>query len=63
MPNGHEWTNAKRTSVHIAATAMKHQAVIPYLLAAHALLGCDSVAYMNGIGKSYCSQSSAQWMS
>ena len=54
-----EGTNAKRTSVHIAATAMKHQAVIPHLLAAHALSGCDSVAYMYGIGKCYYSQSSA----
>ena len=30
---------------------MKHQEVVPYHLAAHALSGCDSVAYMYGIGK------------
>ena len=46
-----EGTSATRTSVHIAATAMKHQAVMTYILAAHALSGCDSVAYMYGIGK------------
>ena len=40
-----------RTSVDIAATAMKHLEVIPYLLAAHAVSGCDSVSYMYGIGK------------
>ena len=28
-----------------------HQEVLPYLLAVHDLPGCDSVAYMYGIGK------------
>ena len=51
MPIVHGRDNATCTSVDIAATAMKHQEVIPYLLAAHGLSGCDSVAYMYGIGK------------
>ena len=46
-----EETNAMRTSVDIPITAMKHLELIPYLLASHALSGCDDVAYMDGIGK------------
>jgi hypothetical protein len=40
-----------RTSVDIKATAEKHGQMIPHLLAAHVILGCDTVAYMWGIGK------------
>ena len=43
-------TNPSRTLVDIAATDAKHQEIIPYLLAAHALSGCDTVAHMWGIG-------------
>ena len=43
-------TNPSRTVVDIAATVAKHQEIIPYLLAAHALSGCDTVAHMWGIG-------------
>ena len=40
-----------RTSDDIKATTEKHSDIIPYLLAAHVLSGCDTVAYLWGIGK------------
>ncbi|KAK3106543.1 hypothetical protein FSP39_022295 [Pinctada imbricata] len=46
-----EGTTAERTIIDIAATAKTHSAIIPQLLAAHALSGCDTVARYNGIGK------------
>lgn len=37
--------------IDIGATAEKHIDIVPQLLAAHALLGCDTVGYMWGVGK------------
>ena len=37
--------------IDIAASVVKHKAIIPNLLAAHALTGCDTVAATFGIGK------------
>ena len=37
--------------VDIAATSKKHGPVISQLLAAHAILGCDTVGQLYGIGK------------
>ena len=39
-----EGANADHTVVDITATTMKHQAIIPRMLATHALSGCDIVA-------------------
>ena len=44
-------TSQGRTSVDIKATADKYKHIIPDLLAAHVLSGCDTVAYLWGIGK------------
>ena len=46
-----EGTTSQRTTTDIAATVKKHANIVPQLLAAHALSGCDTVAYMYGIGK------------
>lgn len=46
-----EGTTSQRTSVDIAAIAKKHASIVPQLLAAHVLSGCDTVAYMYSIGK------------
>jgi len=46
-----ESTSAYRTIVDIGATTQKNKAIIPSLLAAHALSGCDTVARLTGIGK------------
>ena len=46
-----EGTSAHRTVIDIAATVKKHVAIVPNLLAAHALSGCDTVACLHGIGK------------
>ena len=47
-----EGTSAvERTVIDIAATMKKHAAIIPQLLAAHALSGCDTVARLSGLGK------------
>ena len=40
-----------RAVIDIAATVEKHKGIIPNLLAAHALTGCDTVASTFGIGK------------
>ena len=37
--------------IDINATVDLHRAIIPYLLAAHGLTGCDTVATYFGIGK------------
>ena len=42
---------AERTVIDRAATMKKHAAIIPQLLAAHALSGCDTVARLSGLGK------------
>ena len=41
----------ERTIVDIQATVKKHQNIIPAILPAHALTGCDTVAACFGIGK------------
>ena len=46
-----EGATSQRTIIDIAATARKHAKIVPQLLAAHALSGCDTAAYMYGIGK------------
>lgn len=43
---------AGRTVIDIKNTAQKHQNLVKYLPAAHALTGCDTVSYMYGVGKS-----------
>ena len=44
-------TSYGRTSLNIKATAQKHSDTMPYLLVAHVLSSCDTVAYLWGIGK------------
>ena len=39
------------TVIDIGATSKKHSNMVPEILAAHALSGCDAVAYLFGIGK------------
>ena len=46
-----EGTSEERTIVDIGATVKKHQTIVPYLLAAHAISGCDTVPYCYSIGK------------
>ncbi len=41
----------ERTVIDIRATVEKHRAIIPALLAGHAISGCDTVAACFGIGK------------
>ena len=40
-----------RCCIDIKATYMKHSAIVPDLLAIHAISGCDSVAATYGIAK------------
>ena len=44
-------TSQGRSSVNISSAVAKHQTIAPYLLSAHALSGCDTVASDCGIGK------------
>ena len=46
-----EPTSPERTSVNIGDTVKKHQAIVPHLLAAHALTRCDTVGCYFGVGK------------
>ena len=46
-----EGTNSQQTVINISHTAKKHQTIVPHLLAAHAISGCDTTALMYGIGK------------
>ena len=41
----------QRSTIDIKATVEKHQAIVPGLLAAHALSGCDTIPTYFGIGK------------
>ena len=44
-----------RSCIDIKGTTLKHAKITPYLLALHALIGCDTVAATYGIGeKNYC---------
>ncbi|KAG0718792.1 hypothetical protein GWK47_051785 [Chionoecetes opilio] len=40
-----------RSCIDVKETARKHSAIVPELLALHALTGCDSVAATYGLGK------------
>jgi hypothetical protein len=44
-------TSLERTSVNIGETVRKHNFIIPQLLAANALTGCDTVGSYFGVGK------------
>ena len=46
-----ESTSKERTVIDIGQSARNHQDILPQLLAAHALSGCDTAAYMWGVGK------------
>ena len=46
-----EATSSQRTVVDIGKTVGKHKAIIPNLLAGHAITGCDTVPCMFRIGK------------
>jgi len=47
-----EGTSSKRTVIDIGATAKQHVDIVPDILAAHVLSGCDTVPHLWGIGKS-----------
>lgn len=46
-----EGTSSQRQVIDIGMTVQKHCEIITYLLAAHALSGCDTVSHLYGIGK------------
>ena len=46
-----EATSSERVSVDIQASVKKSKDIVPHLLAAHGLTGCDTVAKLHGIGK------------
>ena len=46
-----EGMSSERAVIDIAATCRKHAAIVPHLLAAHALSGCDTVAKLSDEGK------------
>ena len=46
-----EPTKACRTVTYIGETGRKHEFILPPLVAAHALTGCDSVCCFHSIGK------------
>ena len=43
-------TSAARCNINIKDTALKHKAILGYLMPAHVLTGCDTVSYIWGIG-------------
>ena len=45
------WNQPKRAEQDIGKSAQKHESLVPSLLAAHALTGCDSVCCFHGVGK------------
>ena len=47
-----ESTSRCRSSIDIGATVAKHSGIVPQLIVAHAVSGCDTVGSYNGIGKS-----------
>ena len=58
--NSEEWnakvfmnglTKDSSTTISINKTVKKHKSIVPSILAAHALTGCDSVSKLYGIGK------------
>ena len=46
-----ESTSGSRSSIDIGATVTKHSGIVPQLIAAHAVSGCDTVGFYHGIGK------------
>lgn len=46
-----EAASSERVAVDIQATVKKNEDLVPHLLAAHGLTGCDTVAKLHGIGK------------
>lgn len=46
-----EGTSAQRGMINIGQTALNNASIVPHLLAAHALTGCDTVGCLRGIGK------------
>ena len=46
-----ESTSRSRSSIDIGATVAKHSGIVPQMIAAHAVSGCDTVSCYHGIGK------------
>ena len=46
-----ESTSRSRSSIDIGETVAKHPGVVPQLIAAHAVSGCDTIGCYHGIGK------------
>ena len=46
-----ESTSRSRSSIDIGATVTKHSDIVPQLIAAHPVSGCDTVGCYHGIGK------------
>jgi len=46
-----EGTIAEQSTIDIKATSKAYAAIVPQLLTAHALSGCDTSAQINGICK------------
>ena len=46
-----EATSSERVPVDILASFKKKKDIVPHLLVAHGLTGCDTVAKLHGIGK------------
>lgn len=44
--------SSERVSVDIQASVKRGRDIVPYVLVAHGLTGCDTVAKLQGIGKS-----------
>ena len=46
-----ESTSRSRSSIDIGTTVAKHSGIVPQLIVAHAVSGCDTVGCYHGIGK------------
>ena len=46
-----ESTSRSQSSIDIGATVAKHSGIVPQLIVAHAVSGCDTVGCNHGIGK------------
>ena len=47
-----EATSSERSFVDIQASVKRNRDIVPHVLFAHRLTGCDTVAKLHGIGKS-----------
>ena len=56
-----EGTSSERLTVDIKASVEKHANIVPQLLAAHGLSGCDTVAQLYGIGKGTVVKKTQSW--